>query len=51
MAYFAYFTTPIMTKLGERVLDKAPALKKLVQHVGELPQIKKYVDSRPVTSG
>lgn len=50
MAYYAYFTTPVMSKLGGQVLDKAPTLKKLVQRVGEIPQIKKYVETRPVTS-
>lgn len=50
LAYYAYFTTPVMSKLGGQVLDKAPTLKKLVQRVGEIPQIKKYVETRPVTS-
>lgn len=40
-----------MTRLGGAVLDKAPTLKKLVEHVGSVPLIKKYVESRPVTSG
>nr|QNM80586.1 glutathione S-transferase sigma1 [Daphnia pulex] len=51
IAYYAYFTTPIMTRLGGEVFSKAPQLKKLIETVGNNPNIKKYVETRPVTSG
>nr|CAH0109013.1 unnamed protein product [Daphnia galeata] len=51
IAYYAYFTTPIMTLLGSEVLTKAPHLKKLIETVGNNHNISKYVETRPVTSG
>lgn len=51
IAYYAFFTTPIMTRLGGEVFTKAPHLKKLIELVGSNPNIKKYVETRPVTSG
>ena len=50
LAYYAYFTTPIMERLGGRVLQDHPNLKKLVKHVGDIPSIKKYIETRPITS-
>ncbi len=40
-----------MTRLGGEVLTKAPHLKKLIETVGHNPNIQKYVEARPVTSG
>lgn len=48
-------TDPTITKymenrLGDarlRALDNAPALKALVKSVGEMPNIKKWIESRP----
>ncbi|XP_046646250.1 glutathione S-transferase 1-like [Daphnia pulicaria] len=50
IAYYAYFTTPMMDRLGGQVLESHPHLKKLIQHVGDIPTIKKYIETRPVTS-
>ena len=49
IAYFAYFTTPIMTLLGGQVLDNSPRLKKLIETVGANEKIKSYIENRPVT--
>lgn len=51
IAYYAYFTTPIMTKLGGEVLVDAPHIKKLIDLVASNPNIKKYIETRPVTCG
>ena len=51
IAYYAYFTTPVMDKLGGGVLKNSPHLKSLVERVGNIPNIKKYVESRPETTG
>ena len=51
IAYYAYLTTPLMTKLGGEVLTNAPHLKKLVDTVGQQPGISQYIKTRPVTSG
>ncbi len=48
-------TDPFITKymknrLGDtrlKALDNAPALKALIKSVGEVPNIKKWIDSRP----
>lgn len=47
IAYYAYLTTPIMTKLGGEVLANAPQLKELIDRVGQVDGIKNYVESRP----
>ena len=49
IAYYAYFTTPIMNLLGGHVLDDAPRLKKLIETVGNNSNIKSYIESRPIT--
>jgi hypothetical protein len=36
-------------RFGDSVIDSSPHLKKLVEHVGNIPQIKKYVETRPKT--
>ena len=52
IAYYTFFTSPIMNRLGADVLKtNAPNLQKLVETVGEVPNIKKYVEARPVTIG
>jgi hypothetical protein len=40
----------MMDRLGGQVLEDHPHLKKLIQHVGDIPTIKKYIETRPVTS-
>nr|QBM06412.1 glutathione S-transferase sigma2 isoform a [Daphnia magna] len=47
IAYYAFFTTPIMTRLGGEVFTKAPHLKKLIELVGSNPNIKKALSSCP----
>lgn len=49
LAYYSFFS-PMMERLGEAILDSTPHLKKLVAHVGNIPQIKKYVETRPKTA-
>ncbi|KAI9565907.1 hypothetical protein GHT06_009705 [Daphnia sinensis] len=49
LAYYSFFS-PMMERLGEAILDSTPHLKKLVAHVGSIPQIKKYVETRPKTA-
>jgi len=52
IAYYAFFTSPIMKRLGAEVLKtNAPQLNKLVENVGRVPNIQKYVKARPSTIG
>ncbi len=47
IAYYACFTNPLMVFLGaHHVLDSHPLLKKLIQHVGDIPSIKKWKRDR-----
>lgn len=49
VAYYSCFANPLKVLLGaHHVLDSHPLLKKLVQHVGEIPSIEKYVKTRQV---
>ncbi|EFX82688.1 prostaglandin D2 synthase-like protein [Daphnia pulex] len=44
LAYYAYFTTPIMELFGGQVLEDHPHLRQLVKHIGDIPTIKKYIE-------
>lgn len=50
MAYYSLFA-PMAEMYGEEIiLPNSPQLKKLCDQIGEIPQIKKYVESRPKTA-
>lgn len=48
IAYYGYFSF-LIEKFGEEYLKDTPLLKALVERVGALPNIKKWVESRPKT--
>jgi len=49
IAYYSFMSMAIERFVGENILADAPMLKALVDKVGNIPNIKKYVDSRPKT--
>nr|QNM80587.1 glutathione S-transferase sigma 2 [Daphnia pulex] len=49
LAYYSFFS-PMTERFGDSVMDNSPHLKKLVEHVANIPQIKKYVETRPKTT-
>ena len=49
IAYYNYMSMAVELFFGESLLVDAPMLKALVDKVGNIPNIKKYVDSRPKT--
>jgi hypothetical protein len=52
IAYYAFFTSPIMNRLGGNILKtNAPKLNKLVKMVGQVPNIQNYGYARPLTIG
>lgn len=48
LAYYGYFSF-LIEKFGEDFLKEAPLLKALVERIEALPNIKKWVESRPKT--
>lgn len=48
LAYYGYFAF-LVEKFGEDFLKDAPLLKALIAMVEALPNIKKWVESRPKT--
>lgn len=51
IAYYSFFTTPVMVRVGgDERFNGAPELKRLIELVGNVPGIKKYVETRPVTT-
>lgn len=46
--YYAFFA-PMVETHGEDIVVGSPHLLKLLDHVGNIPQIKSYVESRPKT--
>jgi hypothetical protein len=49
LAYYSFFS-PMTERFGDSVIENSPHLKKLVEHVANIPQIKKYVETRPKTT-
>ena len=48
IAYYGYFSF-VMEKFGDSITEGAPYLKTLIEKIGNTPNIKKWVDVRPVT--
>lgn len=40
----------MMERFGEDVLDSSPNLQKLIDHINNIPQIKKYISTRSKTT-
>jgi glutathione S-transferase len=36
-----------MERFGSQVLEDHPNLRKMVKHIGDIPTIKKYIETRP----
>lgn len=49
LAYFSFFG-PMTERFGDAVISASPHLKKLIDHVGNTPNIKKYIETRPKTA-
>ena len=49
LAFYSYFA-PMIENYGDFIIPStAPHMRNLITNVGNIPQIKKYVDSRPKT--
>lgn len=49
LAYYSLFA-PMVELHGEAIIQKSPRLKSHIDRVGNVPQIKKYVENRPKTT-